>query len=951
MAMIQKTRSLPRFVREEQFSPINPNKPSSASHQSSANIINDKLQAFNSIRAIKEYGIKITITNEIKNVLEGYKTFRTKKESRKFPSNKFLRKTSIPELTPHKNVEVEQRHVSAKFLEMMRNRKLQVFANVYDSFNSSQDEQEYNYSYYIPKWYSIDKSSESFRFYLECFDKFLYLLIIFFSTEIMVLSEKNAISKTALVFSSIFELGLSVNFIIRYFFVSYTDPTLLKQNYQIMQILKYRFKRNYFKFFFDLYHSIPLTAASYFYYIWGSISEPAMKDQILYFLCTRVSLVLYLFKWIHIMSLIEERENGETKEKRNFFNDPKLKILLFFVAFLHITASLWLFFGINTQINLLSDNSKWIYYYNYVDSDISFKYVISLYFTVTTLFTVGYGDIVPHNSTERVYVIVCLIFGCLIYSFLISVISIFLSPPNSKKLLVESKILALKKLGEEFNLSLSLQKKVERSILNHYENWHGDKEDLLKNLPNSLKISLQLCLYDSVLNRIKYCSRVENKKFLLDFASKLHMMKLSKGEVIIAPDDKIEEMFFVNNGFIMIKYQPKLENISNFDFVNLAKFSTENYYGDIMMLTKSRSRYLIDVGSVSSEVITLSKNDFITLNNAYKNIMADFLSSSYESHYFVELKRKSIDYYYKVHFGCEGFETIYRSYLNKVIYNQIFNINNIEPFCEFLENRGSIEEAKTVTSQSPCHTIESKCDESTSSSGWIRDIREDMKKSKYIEKKLKTNTSKISQIKHKIIPDQLSNSIKKKFKEDNTFSIDIINMCSTGKWKDSISSIELIEPSKTCPPMKFLKSSHYSNPGQPDNMSIGLRPMFVSKEISLEIMSIKKSRVKLKMVKKAKNNTQNQEVKSKVALNRQNKTQFLSKLSHLLKEGVNQQEPEKIDGKLCDFLSKTRRKSIVARNQTINTHGILKLDHIINMLSRHQHLWRIKNSAHPKEKA
>lgn len=39
------------------------------------------------------------------------------------------------------------------------------------------------------------------------------------------------------------------------------------------------------------------------------------------------------------------------------------------------------------------------------------KYVYSLYFTATTMFTVGYGDILPKNEPEIIMIILIQIFG------------------------------------------------------------------------------------------------------------------------------------------------------------------------------------------------------------------------------------------------------------------------------------------------------------------------------------------------------------------------------------------------------------------------------------------------------------------------------------------------------------------------------------------------------------
>ena len=50
-------------------------------------------------------------------------------------------------------------------------------------------------------------------------------------------------------------------------------------------------------------------------------------------------------------------------------------------------------------------------------------YLWSLYWALTTLTTVGYGDITPASDAERVYSIFALLIGALIFGFMISQVS------------------------------------------------------------------------------------------------------------------------------------------------------------------------------------------------------------------------------------------------------------------------------------------------------------------------------------------------------------------------------------------------------------------------------------------------------------------------------------------------------------------------------------------------
>ena len=73
------------------------------------------------------------------------------------------------------------------------------------------------------------------------------------------------------------------------------------------------------------------------------------------------------------------------------------------------------------------------------DAPVSRKYVAALYWTVTTLTTVGYGDIVPATSAERVIACVVMILGGMAFGYIIGNMSALVSRINIREAALEEK--------------------------------------------------------------------------------------------------------------------------------------------------------------------------------------------------------------------------------------------------------------------------------------------------------------------------------------------------------------------------------------------------------------------------------------------------------------------------------------------------------------------------------
>ena len=85
-------------------------------------------------------------------------------------------------------------------------------------------------------------------------------------------------------------------------------------------------------------------------------------------------------------------------------------------------------------------------------------YIVSMYYTVTTITTVGYGDISATDSNERLLAILIMIVGVISFSFATGTLTSLISNVDSKQAAIRHKVKILKKLKHDYNMKDDLLK-------------------------------------------------------------------------------------------------------------------------------------------------------------------------------------------------------------------------------------------------------------------------------------------------------------------------------------------------------------------------------------------------------------------------------------------------------------------------------------------------------------
>ena len=187
----------------------------------------------------------------------------------------------------------------------------------------------------------------------------------------------------------------------------------------------------------------------------------------------RIPRLLKMFRLLRLMKLLRayrlkklfEKIEHSPKVHQGFLRLSKLAMLS--LCFAHVTCCLWFFIGV---IGAEDDTVTWITdpstkYGGLQDEDPVTQYVASLYFTISTLASVGLGDIVAHTQAEMGYTIVLILAGATLFSYATAIISSVMTDMDNKAGFFRAKMSRLLAFIRHAKLTPQLQAKLLSEML------------------------------------------------------------------------------------------------------------------------------------------------------------------------------------------------------------------------------------------------------------------------------------------------------------------------------------------------------------------------------------------------------------------------------------------------------------------------------------------------------
>jgi voltage-gated potassium channel len=245
-------------------------------------------------------------------------------------------------------------------------------------------------------------------------------------------------------------------------------------------------------------------------------------------------------------------------------------------------------------------------------------YIECFYWAVTTLTTVGYGDITPKTNAGRIYTMFVMFIGVGVYGFVIGNISRIFAESARYKEQTREKYAELNTFMKYYHIPNRLQ----GAVFNYYNHLFTKRlsdndAKIISELPQALKAELQVYMNMKLIRNLpvfKYCSQA----CLKEVASALEQKFYSPSDTIIRIGELGDEMFVIGHGVVDVILE---------DGSVVAQLHEGQFFGEAALL-KETTRNANVRAATYTDLYRLSKDNFLAIIENHPDLLENLQNVS-----------------------------------------------------------------------------------------------------------------------------------------------------------------------------------------------------------------------------------------------------------------------------------------------------------------------------------
>ena len=293
-------------------------------------------------------------------------------------------------------------------------------------------------------------------------------------------------------------------------------------------------------------------------------------------------------------------------------------LMSMFLTIAHFMGSLFFWIGRSQELSVTG--GRWI------DGDIRlenepfhFQYITSVYWALTTVGTVGYGDVTASSDLERFFTIICMFLGALIYAIIFGTLTTVIQNLDRSKNRYKEKVSVINDFVQSNELPAFIGQRL-RAYLD--ASWNMRKRmamsEVLDGVPEIVSAEIMMFMFSDLIRKVPIFATAD-RRFLERVVRCFRAQTYLEGDLLIREGDIGRELFFILKGSCdIVKFEGSgndtLATVTPDQILKMSKYLAErgpgSFVGEAALLSGAPRGATVVCKTTELTAMYLLKGDF-----------------------------------------------------------------------------------------------------------------------------------------------------------------------------------------------------------------------------------------------------------------------------------------------------------------------------------------------------
>jgi len=298
------------------------------------------------------------------------------------------------------------------------------------------------------------------------------------------------------------------------------------------------------------------------------------------------------------------------------------------VSWNHYGSSCEVWFPSGTPSPLIDvNNCPWVWRMYYWSQPAGVRYVAGIYWALSTLATVGYGDISGRTEPEQLYCMVVEMIGVSWYAYFVSLLSTTINTFDAQSKAFQAKLADINAFARDVKLPSTLTKRIlnHTEYMQHRNPWLSlgssyDANGIMNELSPALRTEVILHVEKDVIDKLPFFKGKSNN-FIAEFVMLFEPIRIEANDYLIHEGAAADEMYFLVRGTVAMVV------MTDTGSMQYRLFFEGSYFGDLGCIVGNEYEYSIRT-ETACDMQVISKRNLVLILQVNTDVLTELQDSA-----------------------------------------------------------------------------------------------------------------------------------------------------------------------------------------------------------------------------------------------------------------------------------------------------------------------------------